>query len=388
VALKGENIKGSNQSIRKGLVVFQFAISLFLMISTYVVFKQVNYMSNRNLGLDAQQVFIISDGLKVSKNYNSFKNQLLSDIRVQQVGMASSYPSSMLSDWNYQTVGENETQVNPYNIFVSSEIADVWGLTLVSGRFFEPDRVSDTASIVVNEQLVKELGWKEPLDQVLTRGDNEYFRVIGVIKNFAVGSAKRTQWPVLLRYQQPEKIGHEFGGAYIAAKINGDYRESYMHIEATWNDFVPGYPMDGIFMDDSFERLYESEKRFGMLFSTFSTVAIVIACIGLFALVAFTLERKRKEIALRKVMGAHVSHLYLMFCGQFARLMTLGALIALPVVYYLGNNWLEAYVDRISIGPIALIAPLILLITIAIATISYQVYQSTMSNPVNALKEE
>lgn len=388
VALKGENIKGSNQGIRKGLVVFQFAISLFLMIATYIVFQQVSFMSNRNLGLDAKQVFIVSDGLKVSHNYAAFKNQLLSDSRIQDVGMASTYPSALLSDWNYQTIGENEIQVNPYNIFVSSEIANVWGLELVSGRFFEASRVSDTASIVVNEQLVKELGWKEPIGQILSRGGSENFRVIGVIKNFAIGSAKRKQWPVLLRYQQPEKIGIEFGGAYIATKIKGDYRESYMHIEKTWNSFVPGYPLDGIFMDDSFQRLYESEKRFGILFSTFSTVAIVIACIGMFALAAFTLERKRKEIALRKVMGAHVSHLYWLFCSQFARLMAIGAIIALPMVYYLANNWLKAYVERISIGPMVLILPLVLLIIIAIATISYQVYQSAIRNPVHALKDE
>lgn len=387
-ALRGESVKGGRQKIRSALVIVQFTIAIFLVSATFIVFKQVSLMSNRSLGLEADQIFIIRNADKVLDKYPAFRNEAMASNYIDNIGISNAYPSSFLADWNYQTIGDHPITIGPYNIFVTSDILDIWGLELIQGRFFDKDLISDTAMTVVNEQLVKELGWENPLGQILSRGKSENVRVIGVVRDFVTGSAKRDKYPLLFRYVVPDRADNGFGANYLMVKITGNYRESITHLEDVWKKFVTKYPFDGMFMDDSFDRLYASERRFGMLFTGFSALAIVIASIGLFALVSFTLERKRKEIALRKVMGARVLGVVLLVLKGFGKLILISAFIAIPAVFYLGNNWLENYVYRISIDAFLLIVPVMLVFFLSVLTVAYQAYKSASSNPVHALKEE
>ena len=160
------------------------------------------------------------------------------------------------------------------------------------------------------------------------------------------------------------------------------------HTEDVWDQLLPGYPIDGLFMDDSFQRLYDGERRFGLLFTGFSVLAIVIACMGLFSLATFVLERKKKEIALRKVMGAAIGQIFYSVLKYFVRLILFAAVVSLPLSYFLGEKWLEDYVDRIQISAWLLIVPLVAILVIALVTISFQTYRSAVRNPVDALKEE
>lgn len=387
-ALRGEAVTGSNRRLRSALVVLQFTLSIFLLAATFIVFKQVSLMSNRELGVAADQTFIIKNAGNVADRYEAFRQEAMSKNQVANVGMANSYPSSFMADWNYQTRDEDQVTISPYNLFVNHEILDIWGLQLTSGRFFDRNMATDTATVVVNERLVEELGWEEPLGKVLTRGIGQDFRIIGVVKDFVTGDAKKAGYPLVFRYAEGAGVANASGASCLMVKVTGDYRQTIEHLENAWKKFVPDYPFEGLFMDDSFERLYEGERRFGLLFTGFSLLAVVIACIGLFALVSFTLERKRKEIALRKVLGADITHVMMMVFRGFVRLILMSAIIALPLVFYFGNNWLENYVYRISIGMFQLLAPVVLVLIIAFLTVSHQAYRSAVSNPVQALKEE
>ncbi len=384
-ALRGESVQGGSGKLRSGLVVLQFAISLFLMIGTFIVYQQLQHMSNRQLGVDADQVYVVSGAKKLGKQFGAFKNLLESNSNISEVGASNTYPSHFMADWNYQTVGDNPTTFGPLNIFVDAHIKDVWGLTIREGRFFDENLVTDTASIVVNQTLVDYLGWDEPIGQVLSRGDEGSFKVIGVVGNFVTRSAKRGDYPIVLRNADIETM---YGGGYASIKIKGNVAEALSHIESTWDQLLLGYPIEGQFMDDSFQRLYDSEKRFGMLFTGFSILAILIACMGLFSLAAFVLERKRKEIALRKVMGAAIGQIFFGVSRYFLRLILIASLFAVPAAYYLGQQWLEDYVDRIAIDVGLIAIPLVLMALVSLLTISYQTYQSATSNPVDALKEE
>ncbi len=387
-ALKGNLSNTGSSKIRSGLVTFQFAISFLLMTGTFIVYQQLQQMSNRKLGLDAEQVYIMKGANKLEGSYETFRSELMSYSGISNVGLTNSYPSGFLADWNYQTKDESPVKIGPLNLFVSSEIKDVWGLELLEGRFFEKERATDTACIVVNKQLVNVLGWQDnPLGKVLSRGDGEDFRIIGVVDDFVTGSAKRSKSPLLFRFSIKDRDDF-FSKGLISIKIDGEILSSLEHIERIWEKYLPGYPIDATFMDDSFARLYEAERRFGIIFTGFAILAIAIAGIGLFSLATFILERKRKEIAIRKVLGAEVGQIFWKVSAYFFKLIGLGALIAIPVAYYLGQDWLNDYVERIDLDLIIFLVPLIILSAIALLTIAHQVLRSINQNPVGALKEE
>ena len=179
-----------------------------------------------------------------------------------------------------------------------------------------------------------------------------------------------------------------FGGPYLLIKMNGNYQEQLGLVEAQWLKFADGYPFDGMFLDESFDRLYRAERQFGWLFSAFSGLAVIIACIGLFALAAFTLEKRLKEIAIRKVLGATVQKVVRLIVWDFLKLTLVGAVLAAPIIYYLGNNWLSNYQYRISIGPVILIVPMLVIVFISLSTIFLKTWVTAVDNPVNALKQE
>ena len=385
-ALKGETVKGGGSRLRSGLVIFQFSISLLLMVGTYIVYQQISLMSNRKLGLDTEQTYVIRDARKIVDEFGAFKQQLIGHSAIGQVGLANGYPSGGMSDWNYTSIDEDRIQLSPNNLFVSSEIQEVWGLELVKGRFFSENLATDTTNIVVNETLVKTLGWEEPLGKMLGRGER-HFKIIGVVEDFALGSAKSRNAPVVFRYLESDGFG-TFGGDYLMVKIDGNLGDALDHIEASWDRFLPNYPLDGRFMDDSFQRLYDGERRFGLLFSGFSILAIVIAAIGLFTLSAFVLERKRKEIAIRKVLGARVGQIFVKIMTYFGRLIIASAFIAVPLAFYLGHDWLDDYVERIDLGGMIFAVPLVFLTLISLFTVALQTYRTASNNPLDSLKEE
>ncbi|MEQ8907471.1 ABC transporter permease [Ekhidna sp.] len=388
-ALRGQMQQAGKKGLRSGLVAFQFAISIFLVAATSVIFKQVMFMQSQDLGINTEQTLVINNGRQLGEKYDVFKNELegLADIEV--VSKSSHIPFHGSSDWTYQVPNEDNRRIAPNNGFASPDMEKVLGLEIVKGRFFEHNSVSDSATVVINESLVKELGWEEPLGKELQRPGGHTYRVIGVMKDFNYASLKSEIDPLIYRYGPINSEVGMFHQAYVLAKVNtSDILNTLNQVEQKWNEHVPGYPFDGHFLDDSYQKQYESELKFGQVFTTFSFLAIIIALLGLFALTTFVLQKRFKEIAVRKVLGATVPSLLRMMIKDFTRLVIIGGAIGISGAFYWLSSWLEGYSYRIELSWYLLIVPIILILLLTWVVVSAKSYRAAVANPANALKEE
>lgn len=386
-ALRGESVRGGSSKLRTGLVVFQFAVSTFLIAATVIVFTQISYMNNRSLGMSTDQIFVIKRATRLAENYNAFRNEILNHASIRSAGLMNAYPSGSISDWGYRSTGDNAVALSPDHFIADRHALQTLGLELVEGSLFS-GVASDTGHVVVNETFVRRMGWKNGgAGQMLSRGGAESYRVLGVVKDIVVRSGRSRVSPLIFRYSDELQNG-DWYYAYLHVKIAGDYEETLAHMAEAWERFVPGFPFDGFFLDDSFQRLYESEERFGQLFVTFSGLAILIALIGLFALAAFTLEKRMKEIAVRKVLGATVTGLVRMITWDFLKLVMIGAILSGPVIWYLGDDWLSNFQYRISMDFTMVLLPVLVVSFVALLTVIFRSYATAIDNPVNALKQE
>ncbi len=392
-ALKGEVQKGGKGSsfLRKGLVAFQFAISIFLIISTVVVFKQLNFLSNQKLGFDAEQVLVIKNTNVLENDAELFKNRLSQMPAVERMSMTRDFMSGGVSDWGYQTIEDNPREHSFINMFATDGFLETMGLQLVEGRNFTNELVSDTASILINEAAKKWLGWDEVLGRKLSRGDGEDYTIVGVTNDFNFTSLKRKIEPVIIRVMGNDgRVEADwYAGNYVYLRVSGDYKRTVEMVEELWEETVLDEPFEYAFLDESFAALYKEEERFGKLFTASSGLAVVIACLGLFALAAFTLERRFKEIAVRKVLGASVKSITLMILKNFTQLVAAGAIIAIPVGYFVMEGWLQDFAYQISLNnPMIWILPALFVAMIAWLTVGFLSAKTAMSNPIKALRSE
>ena len=387
-ALKGvlKNKKGG-EFLRRTLVSSQFGISILLIISTMIVYAQISYMTSKDLGLNAEQTIIIKDINKLNKDTKSFQSFLESIPDVKGVSLANRYPSGGLGDWSYNTVEDIPKRMNPYNIFVSDNFIDVLDVDLVDGRFFDASLVSDTSSVVVNEAFVKNTNWESVIGKRVSRGGDSRFNIIGVVKDFHFHSLRTNIRPLLMRYS-PNSVD-EFGGYnYMLVSVNGNYNSVLKKIESTWQEQVPSAPFEYQFLDDSFNSLYDSERKFSELFTMFAVLAILIGSLGMLALAAFVIERRIKEIAIRKVMGASIFQITSILLIDFTKLVLIGGVIALPIAYFLGNEWMNNFQFRANLELYIYILPIFLVITISWFIVGYQTYSTAKSNPATVLQNE
>lgn len=392
-ALKGEAQKGGKGSnfLRKGLVAFQFAISVFLIVSTTVVFKQLGFLSDQKLGFDAEQIMVVKNAGVLDNKRETFKTRLSQVASIESITMSNSYFSGGMSDWTYNTVEDNQRGYGFINLFVTDTYLETMGLNLLEGRNFSNELVTDTANILINESAKKWLGWDDPIGQKLSRGDGEDYTIIGVVNDFNFESLKMEVEPFVMRLMGKDGRLEEdwYAANYISLRVSGNYKETVAAVEDLWVDMVADEPFEYVFLDDSFNALYQNEERFGKLFTASSGLAIIIACLGLFALAAFTLERRFKEIAVRKVLGASVKSITLMILKSFTQLVMTGALVAIPVGYMVMEGWLEDFAYQISLNnPLIWILPALLVAVIAWLTVGLLSARTAMSNPVKALRSE
>lgn len=385
VALKGElRSSWSSTFLRKVLVSFQFGVSIFLIIATVAVFSQLSFLTDQKLGMETRQVLAVKGGHAVGEKSHVFKEQLLSNPNISAVAISNVYPSQPHNDWNYKTVEDNPVTYGFSNLFTDAQYQQTLEIELVAGRYFEEGRATDTASIVINEAAVRELGWENPIGQKLSRGDGEDYTVIGVVKDYNYYTLKSKVRGLVIRYDPKLHLKH---AAYLI-KVNGNYGEAIDHISSVWTSLVPEEPFDYVFLNDSFARLYESEQQFGKVFTSFSVLAILIACLGLFALAAFTLQKRFKEMAIRKVLGAGVFSITKLVLSDFTKLVVLGAVVAVPLAYYLIAFWLDNFAYRMQLNVYLFALPVFAVTILSWLTVSYQAVRTAIANPVSALKQE
>ncbi|WP_189631370.1 ABC transporter permease [Roseivirga thermotolerans] len=392
-ALKGEaQARGKGGVLlRKGLVAFQFAISIFLMVSTVVVFSQLQFLKKQDLGFDAEQVLVVKNVSRLGEKAQVMTQRLEQVPTVQSVSLSSQYPSEWISDWGYQTLEDNPRSYSFINMFATAGFLETMNIELLKGRNFNRQLVSDTSNILINEAAARWLGWEDPIGKKLSRGNGEDYTIIGVMKDFNFNSLKRGISPFVLRLMTDD--GHAEGGwyagNYLALKVSGNFQETVSSVEDIWKETIADEPFEYVFLDDSFNALYEEEERFGQLFTASSGLAIAIACLGLFALAAFTLQRRFKEIAVRKVLGASVKSLTLMVIRNFTFLVFIGAVIAIPTAYLVMKGWLADFAYQMNLNnPLIWLLPALFVAVIAWLTVGFQSVKTAMSNPVKALRSE
>ena len=381
-------LKTSNS--RKTLVVFQFVISIVLIIGTVVIYHQSDYIKNKKLGFNKEHVIVMPNpGEQLTERYRSilstYPNVLNTSRSVSVPGRK--LPSNLFrpsSDSAYPDgLMMNHLQVD--HGFIST-----YGLELIEGRDFSKDISSDKyGTFILNESAMRKLGWtslaNQKLELIFPEGNKLKVEaqgdVVGVVKDFHYKSLHHEIEPLIIM------TGNWF--AYFAIRIRSDdVVGTLSFLKTQWKEIAPNKPFDYFFLDDDYDKLYRTEEQIGTLFALFSILAIFVASLGLFGLASFTAQRRIKEIGIRKVLGASVSNLVLMLSKEFALLVGIANLIAWPIAYYAMNRWLQDFAYRIDLEIWAFVLSGFLALFIALTTVSYQAWKVARTNPVDALRYE
>lgn len=388
--LKGtKDQKRRKLSLRTALVVFQFAISIVLIICVGVVTSQLKYIQNINLGFNEEQVVVLPSSPEISSQLESFKTQLYENPNIISVSAAKRVPSGRLLDSAGARVMRGG-QREPLNFMIAHLRVDhdyipTFGIELAAGRNFSKEMPTDEANaFILNETAVKEIGWASPQDAIgkeFVYGMAEG-QIIGVVKDFHFESVHHAIAPIVLDLSS-------YSLAQVAVRISpNDIPGTMAFLQNKWREFRPRYPFSYYFVDERFDQQYRSEKRILQLIGYFAFLAIFIACLGLFGLALYTAEQSIKEIGIRKVLGASVSSIVFFFSKEFAKWVLLANIIGWPVAYFAMRKWLENFAYRTSLSPWIFILAGALALLIAILTVSFHSIKAAISDPVKALRYE
>jgi len=387
--LKGKASSGAKGAfLRKGLVVFQFAISVALIVGSMVAFHQMRFMQSKNLGFQKEQMVVLNmrNNDEVRHRYEFFKTELGQIPAVIDAAFSSSVPgrgnnTNVIS----RKEGMNEEGQTMSILAVDYDFVQNYGLELVSGRTFSKNFATDTAAFVINEATVKALGWRtaeEAVGNKLTRQFSDTRQIIGVVKDFHFSSVQNAIEPLVLQI-------HPRWFNYVSVHIDAkDVSGALSQLREKYQALAPGRPFEYFFLDDDFDRQYRLEERVSQILNVFTAITIFVACLGLFGLASFMAEQRTKEIGIRKVLGATVSNVTLLLSKDFVKLVLAANLLAWPAAYFAMNKWLQAFAYRIDLGwwIFALAGGVALFI--ALLTVSTQAIKAALTNPVEALRYE
>lgn len=383
-------VGGRSISFRKALVVTQFSIGIILIITTVIVFQQLNYIQRKTLGFDKDKIITMANTTEVNRQYDAFRTELLQNAAFKNVTRSSRIPTGRLLDnmgaSTYAGDSARPVVTDIKFVSVDHDFVSTFNIAMKSGRFFSREYGMDTASFVLNESSVRALGWtnQEAVGKEFKYG-NQKGHIIGVVNDFHFESMHQAIAPMILCYFPPSQLYFN----NVSIKVAGaDVGAALKYFESTWKKYFPETPVDYTFLDQNFDRLYDSEQKQATLFTAFACVAIFIACLGLFGLSAFSISQRIKEIGVRKVLGANVSTIVGLLSKDFLKLVGFAALLAFPVAWWAMNNWLKDFAYRVNIQWWVFIVAGILAALIAFVTISYQAIKAALSNPVKSLRTE
>ncbi len=390
VVLRGHyQTSARGAGLRKALVVVQFAITFGLLVGTGVVYTQLDYLKGKSLGVDAEQLLVLDfrSDESVRQRYESVQTEFVRIPGVEAASFSSVVPG--VNPWNLTTSVEGvegalrESNLDMY--FVDHDFFRTFGVTAVAGRGFSRDFPSDAVNgYVVNTAAVQHFGWgtpEEALGKRMVRGEAEG-QVIGVVEDFHVESFHQTVGPLAL---QVRPTAYRFLTLRVGT---AELPRTLEAVEDTWARVVPSRPLERFFLDDRFAEQYRAEERFGRVFGVFAALALVIACLGLFGLSAFTAQQRTKEIGVRKVMGATVTMIVALLSKDFAKLVLTAFVVAAPVAYFLMGNWLEGFAYHIMLGPGVFLLAGVGALFIALLTVSYHALRAATADPVKSLRSE
>jgi putative ABC transport system permease protein len=385
--LKGNIARGAKGStLRSVLVVFQFTASIILIVSTAVIYKQVDFMLNRKPGFDKEQVLLLH-GTNSLPNAETLKEELIRLPGVKSATISDYLPVTGTSIrrtgipfWAEGAEHNSDTQTRAQFWRVDHDYIKTLGITIVDGRDFMPNMTSDSNAIIINQQMAKDLGLTDPIGKQIF---NEYAprTIIGVVEDFNFESVRRNVRALSLILDKSPGM--------IAIKVEpGNIQSTVAAIERKWREFSPNQSIRYSFLDDSFSKMYDDVRRTGNIFTSFAVLAIAVACLGLFALSAFMIEQRGKEIAIRLLFGATVQRIFGLLTADFLKLIVISIVLSLPVAVWMAQRWLEGFYYRIELGWEIFAAVGLIVIGVAIMTVSYQSIRAAMARPVDRLRSD
>jgi putative ABC transport system permease protein len=391
--LKG-NMGSTKQSslLRKSLVVFQFAASLFLLIGTVTVYRQIQYMRKQSLGINIGQTLVVSapivgvDSTFLQK-MSAFKQELKQQSSVRDITVSTSIPGEAVG-WNaggIKLVGADESEQKQYRVIgVDYDYIKTYGLKLIAGRIFLKSFGTDDSSVIFNRKAIEQLGFNKPEEALNKRIDfwGRRYTIVGISENFHQQSLHEAYEPLILR------LIADVNG-YLSVKTDvAQASKTIGLVKAEWSKFFPGNTFEYFFLDDHFNDQYKADQRFGQVFGLFTSLAVLVACMGLFGLASFTTLQRTKEIGIRKVLGASVIGILKLLYREFALLLLVAFIIATPLAWFTTSNWLQGYAFRINIHWLYFVFPFFFMVAIALITVSYQSIKAAIANPAKSLRTE
>jgi putative ABC transport system permease protein len=370
---------------RRGLVVVQFCIAIVLIIGSVTMAAQMAYFAEKDLGFDHEQVVVVPMQDEVIGRYETLKNAVRQHPGVVQVAAASNTPGQNSYSFTSYIPGgaPNADGIGIRTIFIDYEFAETFGLAFTAGRNFSPEFPADSSeSLILNEAALKLLGWTEdPLGRTLTY-DDRTATVVGVLRDFHFSTLQEEIPPIVFRLQ-PNVF------RYLAVRIRAENTTATLDaLEDTWRAFAPAYPFEYAFVDDDYAEEYTGLQRLSETIRAFAFLAILVACLGLFGLVAYTTEQRTKEIGVRKVLGASVASILVLLSRDFLKLVAVALVVAWPLAYAGLSRWLDDFAYRIELGwPVFALAGGVAL-AVALLTMAYQSLRAALANPVQSLRHE
>ena len=378
--------------LRKGLVVFQFTASMFLLIGTLAVYQQIQYMRKQSLGISIDQTLVVRPPMVFTdstyvQNMSAFKETLNQQTGINGVTISTSIPGQAV-DWNaggIKLVGTDESTQKQYRVIgVDHDYLKQYGIKLIAGRYFSREFGTDDSAVIFNKKGFEQLGLDKPEDAVGKRIDfwGRRYTIVGIAENFHQQSLREAFEPLIFRLIPGVR-------GYLSVKTPASgASETVTLVQSNWNKFFPGNTFDYFFLDDHFDQQYRADQRFGQVFGLFTILAIFVACLGLFGLASFTTIQRTKEIGIRKVLGASVLRILKLLYRDFAILLLIAFVIAVPVAWLTITSWLQGYAFRIPIHWSYFLVPFVTVLIIALLTVSFQSIKAAIANPVKSLRTE
>ena len=387
----GRQIEAAGGLSRKILVVTQFTISIAMIISTGILFDQMEYLQSKQLGFDKEQVIVIPTVGDVLEDFLPWKEALLQHTGVAAVTHSRSLPGlegniGQVSTGTIQRVDDpDNARHDVQGLNVGLDFVETLGMVVLAGRAHSSAlvRKSEEVNVVINETAQRVLGWDTPeaaIGQEVRFGNGSTKTVIGVVRDFHFRSMHLKIEPIVLF------LG---GGLHLAVRLHPDDTENTLdYIESQWSSFFPGFPIAYTFLDENIERLYRSEVRIGYVFGVFALVAVFLACLGLFALVSFTVERRTREIGVRKALGASIQQVLALLSGEFVGLVLIANVFAWPAAWLIMQRWLGSFAYRTEVGWEVFVLSGAAALLITLITIAYHVIRTALTNPAEVLRSE
>lgn len=388
--LKGKfNIGVSGLNLRKGLIIFQFTLSIIIIICTIIVFTQLDFIQNSNLGYDKENIVCLRIKGDIHRQYDAFKNEILESTNILSISRSEPMDiSSLGSTGNINWSERNENQgFNIWLLHSDCDFASTYKIDMHEGRFYSDQFPTDkTNAFVLNQAAVEAMGFQSPIGQEITLWGRKG-KIIGITKNFHFGSFHHRIEPLIFRIPNTDEQNLFYRELSIRLKPNSIH-QSIAFLKNKWKLFYPAEPFDFYFVDENLNASYWAEQRMGEIFKYFSFLAIFIACLGLYGLTAFTIEQKIKDIGVHKVLGATVTHIVYLLSKNYMWWILFANVIAWPIAYYAMKKWLQNFAYRIDMSVWIFVLAGLVVMVITLLTVSYQSIKAATANPIDSLRYE